>query len=341
MASATLNAPSGSTGLDNVDQSIAVGNVWTLSSNTVNETRVQVAHGDLKAFSTDLIGPQVTITGVATFGTFSSSPTRRENTLFQVVNNLSHRAGAHALARRRRLPLQRRHHHLPADVPRQLHVLVDGELPDRQLQRLRADVRQSGRHPDEPEPRHLRAGRMARRLAADAEPRPALRPAVPRDDQHRHQQRLAAGRLRLGADRLAGLRRPRRRRRVLRSRAAARRRQRAAVGGQHHRCHPTAPAAGVRHPAVAGRRAGVSEHPARPPALDHPRLDHDDGQGPAERLLEAGQRRGRACARREPRAHRRLPVLPRREPADVDQPERADLRGGRHQQRLPAGARST
>ena len=37
------------------------------------------------------------IAGVATFGTFSSSPTRRENTMFQVVNNLSHRAGAHAL----------------------------------------------------------------------------------------------------------------------------------------------------------------------------------------------------------------------------------------------------
>ena len=34
---------------------------------------------------------------------------------------------------------------------------------------------------------------------------------------------------------------------------------------------------------------------------------------------------------------RRLSVLPRREPADVDQPERPDVRGGRHQQRLPAG----
>ena len=93
----TLNAPSGSTGLDNVDQSIAVSNVLTLSSNTVNETRVQVSQGDLEAYSTDLIGPQVTITGVATFGTFGSSPTRRQNTLFQAVNNLSHRAGAHAL----------------------------------------------------------------------------------------------------------------------------------------------------------------------------------------------------------------------------------------------------
>jgi hypothetical protein len=71
--------------------------VWTISSNTVNETRVQVARGDLEAYSTDQVGPQVVIAGVATFGTFSSSPTRRENTLFQVVNNLSHRAGAHAL----------------------------------------------------------------------------------------------------------------------------------------------------------------------------------------------------------------------------------------------------
>jgi hypothetical protein len=92
-----LNAPSGSTGLDNIDQSISVGNVWTLSSNTVNETRVQLASGDLHASSTDQIGPQVIISGVATFGTFSSSPTRRENTLFQFVNNMTHRAGAHAL----------------------------------------------------------------------------------------------------------------------------------------------------------------------------------------------------------------------------------------------------
>jgi hypothetical protein len=93
----TLNAPSGSTGLDNIDQSIAVGNVWTLSPNTFNETRAQISRGDLQAYSTDLIGPQVTISGVATFGTFSSSPTRRENTLVEVVNNLSHHAGAHAL----------------------------------------------------------------------------------------------------------------------------------------------------------------------------------------------------------------------------------------------------
>jgi hypothetical protein len=92
-----LNAPSASSGLDNIDQSIAISNVWTISSNTVNETRVQFAHGDLQAYSTDQIGPQVAISGVANFGTLSSSPWRRENRLFQAVSNISHRAGAHAL----------------------------------------------------------------------------------------------------------------------------------------------------------------------------------------------------------------------------------------------------
>ena len=92
-----LNAPSSSSGLDNLDQSMAISNVWTISSNTVNETRVQISHGDLKAYSTDRIGPQVAISGVANFGTLSSSPWRRENTLFQAVSNVARRAGAHAL----------------------------------------------------------------------------------------------------------------------------------------------------------------------------------------------------------------------------------------------------
>ncbi len=92
-----LVAPSGSAGLDNVDQSLAAGHVWALSSNTVNETRAQISHGDLKADSADPAGPLVAISGVATFGTFSNGPTRRQNTTIQFVNNLSHRAGAHAL----------------------------------------------------------------------------------------------------------------------------------------------------------------------------------------------------------------------------------------------------
>jgi hypothetical protein len=92
-----LAAPSASAGLDNVDHSLAFGNTWTISSKTVNETRAQFAYGDLKAPPTDAIGPAVSIAGVASFGTLSGSPTRRVNKMYQLVDNLSHQAGAHAL----------------------------------------------------------------------------------------------------------------------------------------------------------------------------------------------------------------------------------------------------
>jgi hypothetical protein len=58
---------------------------------------VQLAYGDLEAPPTDPVGPAVSISGTATFGTLSGSPTRRTNRLFEVVNTLSHQAGAHAL----------------------------------------------------------------------------------------------------------------------------------------------------------------------------------------------------------------------------------------------------
>ncbi len=92
-----LSAPSASSNLDNRDQSVAMSNTFTISPRTVLETRAQVAHGDLAAPPTDPIGPAVNIAGVAAFGTSSNSPTGRVNTLSQVVNNLSHQAGAHAI----------------------------------------------------------------------------------------------------------------------------------------------------------------------------------------------------------------------------------------------------
>jgi len=91
-----LSAPTASAGLDNVDQTIAMSNTLTLSSRTVLETRAQFAYSDLDAPPTDPIGPAVSIAGVASFGTLSSSPTGRINKMYQLVNNLSHQAGAHA-----------------------------------------------------------------------------------------------------------------------------------------------------------------------------------------------------------------------------------------------------
>ena len=92
-----LNAPSASAGLDNIDHSLAFGNTRSLSVRTVNETRAQVAYGDLNAPPADPLGPAVSIAGIASFGTLSGSPTRRQNTMYQIVDNLSHQRGAHAL----------------------------------------------------------------------------------------------------------------------------------------------------------------------------------------------------------------------------------------------------
>jgi len=89
--------PSASSGLDNVDHSLAFSNTLSLSTRTVNETRAQVVYSDLKADPTDSTGPAVSIAGVASFGTLSGTPQRRVTKMFQVVNNISHQAGAHAV----------------------------------------------------------------------------------------------------------------------------------------------------------------------------------------------------------------------------------------------------
>jgi hypothetical protein len=92
-----LNATTTSTGLDNIDHTLALSNIVILSSRTVNETRAQFAYSNLEAPPTDPVGPAVSIAGVASFGTSSGNPTGRLNKMYQVVNSLSHQAGAHAL----------------------------------------------------------------------------------------------------------------------------------------------------------------------------------------------------------------------------------------------------
>ena len=72
--------------LSDVDHTLALGNVITLSPRLVNETRAQFTSSDLKAPPSDLIGPAVTIAGIASFGRLSGSPTARRNKLYQVVD---------------------------------------------------------------------------------------------------------------------------------------------------------------------------------------------------------------------------------------------------------------
>jgi hypothetical protein len=91
-----LSAASAAAGLDSADQVFAINNTVVLSPHTLLETRAQIVGSDLQAPPGDRVGPAVSIAGVASFGTSSGSPTARTNQLFQVVNNLSHQAGAHA-----------------------------------------------------------------------------------------------------------------------------------------------------------------------------------------------------------------------------------------------------
>ena len=285
----TLIAPSGSTGLDNRDQSIAVGNVWTLSPNTVNETRVQVAHGDLKAL---LDGPD----RPAGHHLRAWRRSARSRAARPGARTRWSRSSTTCLTGPARMPLRAGIDFLYNDDTITFLRTFRGSYTFSSLanfltgnysgfaQTFGDPVVDAG----EPESRRLRPGRVARQLAAHAEPRAALRPAVPRDDQTRTpttSRRAPASSWTPTASQ--DLARARRRGRVLRPCAAARRGQRAALRRQHDRRDPAASAAGVGHPAGAGRCARVPQHPARPPALDGPRVDHDDGQEPAERATRS------------------------------------------------------
>lgn len=92
-----LNAVSRGSGLDNTDQTFQVSNVSTLNSNTLNEARFQFTRSRLEAPINDNIGPAVGISGVANFGTATSSPLGRDIDLLEIVDNVSTQRGAHSL----------------------------------------------------------------------------------------------------------------------------------------------------------------------------------------------------------------------------------------------------
>jgi hypothetical protein len=71
--------------------------VKTLSPRIVNETRMQFTNSNLSAPPSDPVGPAVSISGVASFGTLSGSPTARLNRLYEGTDSLSVQHGAHAI----------------------------------------------------------------------------------------------------------------------------------------------------------------------------------------------------------------------------------------------------
>lgn len=90
-----LNAVSNGTSVYDTNHTIAASNIATLSPRTFNETRGQFIYDNLTAPPNDQIGPVVTISGVATLGRSTSSPTARLNYLYQLVDNLVMERGAH------------------------------------------------------------------------------------------------------------------------------------------------------------------------------------------------------------------------------------------------------
>jgi hypothetical protein len=92
-----LSAPSASANLFDTDQTVAASNILTLSSRVVNETRAQFTNSNLAAPPSDPIGPAVSISGVASFGTLSGSPTARVNQLYEATDSLSIQQGANSI----------------------------------------------------------------------------------------------------------------------------------------------------------------------------------------------------------------------------------------------------
>lgn len=83
------------TAVRDTNHTIAFNNIATLSPRTFNETRGQFTYDSLDAPPNTQNSPAVTISGVATFGRFSSSPTARLNYLYEIVDNLVLQRGPH------------------------------------------------------------------------------------------------------------------------------------------------------------------------------------------------------------------------------------------------------
>lgn len=92
-----LNAVSRGTALKDRDQTIAINDVATISSKTLNEARFQYTRSRLGAPVNDEVGPGVNISGVASFGTATFSPTERDLDTFEIVDTITTQRGEHSL----------------------------------------------------------------------------------------------------------------------------------------------------------------------------------------------------------------------------------------------------
>jgi hypothetical protein len=92
-----LNTISRGSGLSNTDQTIEVSDIATFAGRFLNEARFQYTRSRLDAPINDSIGPAVSISGVANFGTATVSPLARDIDMFEFVENVSWQSNSHAI----------------------------------------------------------------------------------------------------------------------------------------------------------------------------------------------------------------------------------------------------
>jgi hypothetical protein len=91
-----LSAMSRGANLADRDQTIAANATSTVSNSLLNEARFQFTRSRLDAPVNDLVGPAINISGIANFGTATSSPTARNLDVYEGVDNISIQRGRHS-----------------------------------------------------------------------------------------------------------------------------------------------------------------------------------------------------------------------------------------------------
>ena len=261
----------------------------------VNETRAQFTHSTLAAEPNDASGPSVSISGVASFGRLSGSPTRRDNNLWEIADNLSYQRGAHAI----RVGVAFLNNSTTITYPRSIRGsysfsslanFLNGTYNNAGFTQTFGNSVVSQSNPNvgfyaqdewKLHPRFtLNLGlrydlQFLETIATDTNnlsPRAGFALVSLRVTLHRHSRQL---------------------RFVLRPRPAARSRQCAPVQREYHHPYAHQPDRRQSQPR-SNRRARLPEHPDRR-ALRGPGQLHHHASADAERLLGAGQLRGRTA----------------------------------------------
>lgn len=90
-----LNDVSRGQALDDTDHTLAANYLTVTPSGLVNEMRAQYTHSGLASPVNDAVGPAVSISGVAAFGNWTSSPTARNADVVEAVDTVTVQRGAH------------------------------------------------------------------------------------------------------------------------------------------------------------------------------------------------------------------------------------------------------